>query len=94
VPSPQVHLKSDITVQPCSLRHRANALRCKRAGVVRDNKLLLVPVDNALQLRPSLAHLDKAAAVPGALAAGTAEAAEEEDVKPELQAVKVSMHPR
>ena len=64
---------------------------CGRAGVVRDDKLLLVPVDNALQLRPSLAHLDKPAATAGAPAAGVAEAAEEEDVKPELQAVKVTL---
>lgn len=60
--------------------------------MVRGDKLLLVPVDNALQLRPSLAHLDKPAAAPGAAAGGAAEAAEEEDVKPELQAVKVSQH--
>lgn len=60
--------------------------------MVRDDKLLLVPVDDALQLRPSLAHLNKAAAppgAPGAAGAGAAEAADEEDVKPELQAVKV-----
>jgi RPC5 protein len=64
-------------------------LVCKRAGVVRGDKLLLVPVDNALQLRPSLTHLDKPAAAVGAAAAVVAEAAEEEDIKPELQAVKV-----
>jgi RPC5 protein len=68
-----------------------NVALCKCAGVVRGDKLLLVPVDNALQLRPSLAHLDKPAATPGAPAAGVPEAAEEEDVKPELQAVKVTL---
>jgi hypothetical protein len=80
-----------------ALRLKWNANFCKKqacqhAGVVRDDKLLLVPVDNALQLRPSLAHLDKPAAAAGAPAAGVAEAAEEEDVKAELQAVKVRRH--
>ena len=93
------HLRTSTTLQQCMHCDSSGTLisarmkqACQHAGVVRDDKLLLVPVDNALQLRPSLAHLDKPAAAAGAPAAGVAEAAEEEDVKPELQAVKVRRH--
>ncbi len=56
------------------------------AGAVRDGKLLLVPVDGALQLRPSMAHLNEEAKAAGRHAA----AEEEEEEKPfERQTVKV-----
>ena len=45
-----------------------------------------MPVDEALQLRPSLEHLDRESSPP---CVGSSAADEEEDVKPQLQAVKV-----
>mmetsp|Transcript_87 Transcript_87/g.290 ORF Transcript_87/g.290 Transcript_87/m.290 type:complete len:429 (-) Transcript_87:89-1375(-) len=64
-------------------------------GTIRDGKVILAPFIDALQLRPSMAHVDVAAA--GGKGGKSAEAEspeEEDDVKPQLQPVKVNVQRR
>lgn len=66
---------------------------CLTAGKIVDGKLLLTPIAGCLQLRPDLSHLDvvkEKAAAGGKRGAADMED-EEEDVKPQLQAVKVEL---